>query len=510
MKKYIFSRVLRALLSIVIVTTIVYALVFSLIPRRQIFVSDEQYARVAGKADQRREYENAVFDRQGYIDYLNQKALVLKVEKSDPNYDGTDSQANLKAAQKWAKSAKGDWKIEQMPISKTIYATRDIPVWERVIKFYANLIQIDHPWKIQDKSNPDLKRFVKFTWEKGGGPAIIGSGTEHKYLLYFDGTFPFIHQKFITLNLGQSYPTFSGRSVVEVLTSGQGETNTREITLPNGNKMNSAMDIHTATYQSPKKQSSRMKRIFKDDYTNVRNKYKDPSMIGNSARISIIGTILAYIFSTLLAVYLSRHAGSIIDRFGLIFITALIALPSLAIIYTDRFIGSLFGLPGAFTTLGAGNPLTYVMPTIIIALISTPPLTMWTRRFMVDQQTADYIKFARAKGLSEKEISRNHIFKNAAIPVVNGIPAAIVASIANATMTETIFLIPGLGKMLPDSIAANNSPMVVGITFILTTLAVFAVLLGDIMMQVIDPRIQFATKSKDKAKNKAKLVKGEN
>jgi oligopeptide transport system permease protein len=46
---------------------------------------------------------------------------------------------------------------------------------------------------------------------------------------------------------------------------------------------------------------------------------------------------------------------------------------------------------------------------------------MWARRYMVDQQSADYIKFARAKGLSEKEISRKHIFKNAAIPVVNGI-----------------------------------------------------------------------------------------
>lgn len=135
MKKYIFFRVLRALLSIVIVTTIVYALVFSLIPRRQIFTSDEQYARVAGKADARREYENAVFERQGYIDYLNQKALVNKVQKNDPNYDGTDSKANLQAAEKWAKSAKGNWKIEQLPISKKIYATREIPIWQRVGKF---------------------------------------------------------------------------------------------------------------------------------------------------------------------------------------------------------------------------------------------------------------------------------------------------------------------------------------------------------------------------------------
>jgi oligopeptide transport system permease protein len=507
MKKYILFRVLRALLSIVIVTTVVYALVFSLIPRRQIFTSDEQYSRVAGKADARLEYENAVFDRQGYLHYLNQKQLVAKVSAIDPSFDGTNTKANLAAAKKWAASASGHWKIEQMPISKTIFATKEISIWERVVKFYANLIQIDHPWKIQDKSNPHLKRFIKLTWEKGNGPALIGSGTEHKYLIYVDGKFPFIHQHIISLNLGQSYPTFSGRSVVDVLTSGQGETASREITLSDGQTMNTSMDIHSATYQSPKKQSSRMKRIFHDDYTNVKNNYKDPSMIANSAIIGVIGTILAYILSTLIAVYLSRHAGGLIDRFGLIFITALIALPSLAIIYTDRFIGSLAGLPGSFTTFGAGNVLTYVLPTLIIALISIPSLTMWTRRYMVDQQSADYVKFARAKGLSEKEISRRHIFKNAAIPVVNGIPVAVLSAISGATMTETIFLIPGLGKMLPDSISANNSPMVVGITFILTTIAVFSVLLGDILMQIIDPRIQFATKAKTQPKTK--LAKGE-
>src|SRR5574337_1088726 len=100
MKKYILFRVLRALVSIVVVTTIIYALVFSLIPRRQIFTSDEQYARVAGKADARRQYENAVFQRQGYINYLNQKDLIAKVSKSDARFDGTDSKANLAAAKK--------------------------------------------------------------------------------------------------------------------------------------------------------------------------------------------------------------------------------------------------------------------------------------------------------------------------------------------------------------------------------------------------------------------------
>ncbi|WP_172207569.1 ABC transporter permease [Pseudolactococcus hodotermopsidis] len=494
MKKYVLFRLLRATISIVVVTTIIYALIFSLIPRRNIFTSDEQYARVAGKADPRREYENVTYERQGYIDYLSQKELIAKLKATAPNFDGTDTKENLAAAKAWAKSAKGDWKIEQMPTSKTIYATKEIPIWQRVGKFYANLIQIDHPWKIQDKSNPDLKRYLKFTADKSGGPALIGSGTKYKYLIYFDGHFPFIHQNIITLNLGQSYPTFSGRAVTEVLTSGQGETVTREITLPDGKTMKTSMDIHSATYQSPKNQSSRMKRIFKDDYTNVKNVYTDPSMIGNSLRIGVVGVILAYLIAIPIAILLSRYAGKLIDRLGLIFITALIALPSLAVIYTDRFVGSLFGLPDSFTTFGASEVKSYILPTIILALLNVPTLTMWIRRYMIDQQSSDYIKFARAKGLSEKEISQKHILKNAMIPISNGIPSAIIAMVAGATMTESIFLMPGMGKMLPDAIKAHNNPMVIGITFILTSLAVIAVLLGDLLMQVIDPRIQLSSK----------------
>ena len=145
---------------------------------------------------------------------------------------------------------------------------------------------------------------------------------------------------------------------------------------------------------------------------------------------------------------------------------------------------------------------------IVVILIGIVYLLFYSYESLPSERVQyNHMSISEVEGLSEKEISRKHIFKNAAIPVVNGIPAAIVAAIANATMTETIFLIPGLGKMLPDSIAANNSPMVVGISFILTTLAVFAVLLGDIVMQIIDPRIQFATKSK--TKSKTKLAKGE-
>jgi oligopeptide transport system permease protein len=113
---------------------------------------------------------------------------------------------------------------------------------------------------------------------------------------------------------------------------------------------------------------------------------------------------------------------------------------------------------------------------------------------MIDQQSSDYVKFARAKGLSEKEISRRHVLKNALIPIVQGVPMAVILTIQGATMTETIFSAPGMGKMLPDSILHHNNAMVVGLVFLFTFLGVMAVFVGDLFMTFIDPRIKLDSK----------------
>lgn len=119
---------------------------------------------------------------------------------------------------------------------------------------------------------------------------------------------------------------------------------------------------------------------------------------------------------------------------------------------------------------------------------------LWVRRYMVDQETADYVKFCKAKGLSRQEISSRHIFKNAIIPIVNGIPASIILAISGAVLTEAVFAIPGMGKMLPDSIKAMNNNMVITLTFIFSALAIFSVFLGDILMTIVDPRISLNLK----------------
>lgn len=119
---------------------------------------------------------------------------------------------------------------------------------------------------------------------------------------------------------------------------------------------------------------------------------------------------------------------------------------------------------------------------------------MWIRRYMVDQESADYVKFARSKGLTDKEISKRHILKNAIIPIINGLPSSVILAISGAIVTESMFAVPGMGKMLPDAINGANNNMVITLTFIFTSLAVFSVFLGDLLMTVVDPRISLDIK----------------
>lgn len=96
--------------------------------------------------------------------------------------------------------------------------------------------------------------------------------------------------------------------------------------------------------------------------------------------------------------------------------------------------------------------------------------------------------------MTDNEIYRKHIFKNASIPIVQNIPGMIIGLIEGATITENIFAMPGMGKMLPDAILSHNNSIVIGLVFIFTTIGVLSVLLGDILMVIVDPRIKLSTK----------------
>jgi oligopeptide transport system permease protein len=138
----------------------------------------------------------------------------------------------------------------------------------------------------------------------------------------------------------------------------------------------------------------------------------------------------------------------------------------------------------------------YILPLVSLALPSIANTMKWLRRFMIDQMNSDYVRFARSGGLSEREIFTKHIFKNAAIPIVHGIPGSVLGSLVGAIITERVYLVPGAGNLLTNAINANDNGVIVGLTLFYATLSIVSLILGDILMATVDPRISFSTKAR--------------
>ena len=137
-----------------------------------------------------------------------------------------------------------------------------------------------------------------------------------------------------------------------------------------------------------------------------------------------------------------------------------------------------------------------MLPTISLALPSIGGLMRWLRRYMIDQMNSDYVKFARSGGLSEGEIFSKHILKNAAIPIVHGIPGSILGALTGAFITERVYVVPGIGGLLINAINAYDNGVIVGVTLCYASISVLSMILGDVLMSMVDPRISFTAKAR--------------
>ncbi|MDO5079424.1 MAG: ABC transporter permease [Streptococcus minor] len=497
MKKYVLKRILRSLFSLFMVTTLIYTIIYTMVPRKKIFEKDPTYTKVAKDPDSKADYVNTVYEKMGYIDYLDSKELQEAVEKVDSSVTVDPTAANKKIYEDYIANIGNDWVLHQFEGSQYFYATREIPIYQRVFEFYGNLIQVDHTNRIKDEKNPDLERYLRFENDPSVGWALVGSGTKHKYLLYFNGQFPFIHQNFVTLDMGISYPTYANIPVLEVLTQGQGKALATDVTFPTGVTKKSSINIYSRTYKSPASADKQDIANFGegDAYTATKTHYQEPSMLVNSSIIGLISVVISYVIGLPLGIFMARYKDKTFDVGMTAVFSFLMALPSIAFIYIFRFaFGKVFNLPDTFPVLGASDPRSYLFPAFLLGLLSIPWTAIWIRRYFIDLQTSDFVRFARAKGLSETEIARKHIFRNAMVPVIHSIPLSIVGVIVGATFTESVFAFPGMGKMLIDSIRVSNNNMVVALSFIFAGLSIFALLVGDLLMTIVDPRIKLDVK----------------
>lgn len=115
---------------------------------------------------------------------------------------------------------------------------------------------------------------------------------------------------------------------------------------------------------------------------------------------------------------------------------------------------------------------------------------MWMRRYMVDEMNSDYVKLARAKGVSEKNIMVHHVLRNAFVPMAQYLPASILYTIAGSIYIESLYSIPGMGGLLVEAIQRQDNPLVQGLVIIYSSLGILGLVLGDIAMSITDPRIK--------------------
>ena len=131
------------------------------------------------------------------------------------------------------------------------------------------------------------------------------------------------------------------------------------------------------------------------------------------------------------------------------------------------------------------------MPVFVLALYNAAQISRYMRASMLDNLSMDYVRTARAKGMSEGVVVMKHVLRNSMIPVVTVIALGVPSVFTGAIITENVFKVNGLGQQLLLSIQGNDAPMVLTISFIFAVLIVLFNLIADVLYGVLDPRIRY-------------------
>lgn len=517
MTKYLLKRLLHGLLSIIVVIAIVMLLVYTLMDRSLIFSGDPNY--IKKNSNVKKAYEFRQWEKYGYLDYvtyadyLNELALDGKITEEErvAAVDfGATAEKDSAIVKKYAKEFRETYEAKGYTIKrlnyvagvgaggeKQFFAYKDLNLFVRLWDYFSGIITIDNIHYVKDDVGERGLEFGLYDPAYGGekfSPYIIGNGTRHKYLLYTDGQFPYLHQNLISVSLGKSFTVNENVDVFDTMLRSQGSMVRSTITYPTGLVEERADDLHSATYVKGSLNEVNQK-YFVDDYTNVMTTKNGLSKIGYSFIIGIIATIVSYLLGVPLGILMARKKDKLVDKIGTIYIIFIIAVPSLAYIFLFKAIGGKLGLPTTFD-VDSSSKLMYILPIVSLALPSIAGLMKWLRRYMIDQMNLDYVKFARSGGLSESEIFSKHILKNAVIPIIHGIPGSVLGALTGAIITERVYVVPGAGNLLTTAINKYDNSVIIGVALFYAILSVLSGILGDVLMSLVDPRISFSSKAR--------------
>jgi len=205
-----------------------------------------------------------------------------------------------------------------------------------------------------------------------------------------------------------------------------------------------------------------------------------------SAKLGLIAAGLALVLGVVFGAVAALRRNKFIDKVIMVFTTACVSMPSF-------IMGSLLLIVFAITfKILPANGTTaqgLILPIVTLSLSPMANITRLTRSSMLDVLGQDYIRTAKAKGVSGSKIIFGHALKNSLIPVITYFGPMLAYIVTGSLVVERIFAVSGIGRAFVNSITGRDYPLIMGTTIILATLIVIMNLISDILYKVVDPRI---------------------
>lgn len=205
-----------------------------------------------------------------------------------------------------------------------------------------------------------------------------------------------------------------------------------------------------------------------------------------SAKIGVIAAVIALVMGIVLGAVAALRRNKLIDRIIMILTTAFVSMPSFIM---GSFLLLVFAVSLKILPANGSTTKGLILPIITLSLSPLSHITRLTRSSMLDVLGQDYIRTAKAKGVSGTKILFGHALKNSLIPVITYFGPMLAYIVTGSLVVEQIFAVPGIGGSFVSSITNRDYPLIMGTTIILATLIVIMNLISDILYKVVDPRI---------------------
>ena len=205
-----------------------------------------------------------------------------------------------------------------------------------------------------------------------------------------------------------------------------------------------------------------------------------------SVKLGLIAAGIALASGVVLGAVAALRRNKFIDKVIMVMTTAFISMPSFIM---GTLLLLVFALELALVPANGETTKGLILPIITLSLSPMANITRLTRSSMLDVLGQDYIRTARAKGVSQVKIIFGHALKNSLIPVITYFGPMLAYITTGSLVVEQIFAVPGIGRYFVSSITGRDYPLIMGTTIVLATLIVVMNLLSDIMYKIVDPRI---------------------